>query len=144
MKVTQFSTSEAAATGFTHVINLKVTGSGTGDLPVAASVVNVMPVIPGTWVKDVALDVKTAYNGLTAPAVNMGVGASGSNNTSLLNGVAVNATGYSASSSGVVVNSASQFVTVTQAGTGSNASTGELNIFLRLIDLSKGRNTFAA
>ena len=143
MRITQLSTQEASLTGFSMVVNLKVQGTSTTDLAAASATLNVISIPVGMWVKDVAIDVKTAWNTLTTPAINMGVGASGANTSGLLSGVSLGSTGYSASSSGVVVNSASQFVTVTQTGTGSNATTGEAIIFLRLVDLSKGRNSFA-
>lgn len=144
MKVSQLSAQESALSGFTHVVNLKVTASGVGDIAVQGVTSNVISVPVGSWIKDVAIDVKTPWNNLSGTAaISVGVASSGVASSTLLSGVSLAAAGYSASSSGVVVNSASQFLTITQIGTGTSSSTGEANITFRIADLSRARVTFA-
>jgi len=140
MKIVSLNNTEAAATGFTHIINIKV---ANGDLNVIDEIQNVMPVLPGFWVKDCALDIRTAWDS-TLPTISVGVNDSGLiDNTDLLTATNLDVSGvYTGSSTGVVVNAASQYITIARGGTGT-ATVGEANLLLKLVDLRLGRVTFS-
>lgn len=144
MKIVSLTGIEAAVTGFTHLINLKVTVGGITDLVGDSQIQDVIPIPIGMWVKDAAIDVKTAWATITAPTISVGIAASGVTASDILSAVDLSVAGFfSASSTGIVVNDASQYITITQNGTGTNATAGEANILLRIADLTHGRRTFA-
>ena len=140
MKIVPLSSDEAARTGYTHVINFKV---ANGDLAVIATTTNVMPLPIGMAIQRAAIDVRTLFATITTPSLSLGHGNSGASATQIFNAQVLTAATFVTVNLTTVVLAASQFVTATQNGTVANATAGECNVYLYMVDLTLGRNTFA-
>lgn len=142
-KFVPLSEQESARTGFTHVLNLKVTGAGTGDIATVGAVQNITAVPIGTVCQSVGVDVKQVFTGMTTPTLDVAFANTGTGGTNILA-----AASLSAANNAVVANptaavtTASQFITVRNNGSVASASAGEVNVYLRLVDITAGRNTF--
>lgn len=139
MKIVPLSADETARTGYTHIINFKV---ANGDLDTVTTTDNVMPIPAGYTVQRAAIDIRTAWTTITSPALSLGVGNSGASATNILNAQSLSSTGFIAVNLTTTVTGGSQFITATQAGTGATAGAGEANVYLALVDLTSGRNSF--
>lgn len=138
-KVVPLSADESARTGYTHVVNLKVSN---GDLDVAAEIANIMPIPIGTTVQRAAIDLKTAWTTITSPTLSMGIANSGATGTNILNAQQLSSVTFVAVNLTTAVTASAQYLTVTQGGTSANAGAGEANVYLALVDLTAARNSF--
>lgn len=137
MNIVPLSLQEQAASGFTHVIRLKV---ADGDLNVVETL-DAIALEAGDVVARVLIDVKTAWTGGSGETISVGMAATGVSATTLFSALSL-------TSAVVTINAntdvalANEFITITRGGTGTSTA-GEAFIYLRLIRPPKLRNTFA-
>jgi hypothetical protein len=144
MKIVPLAVEECARLGCTHVINLKVTGTGTGDIATVGAILNITAV-PAQWVCGrVIVDVRTAFAGMTTPTLDVAFAPTGTGGTNILNGTSLTTSGVTViAASTAVSTSTNNFLTVRNNGSVASATAGEVNIYLQLADSTTGRNTFA-
>ena len=142
MKIIPLSQDEGARTGFNTVINLKVTGSGTGDIATVGAILNITAVPIGTVCQAAGVDVKTAFTGMTTPTLDVGFANTGTGATNIVSATSLSAATFTVANPTAAVTTASQFLTVRNNGSVAVASAGEANVYLRLVDLTAGRNSF--
>lgn len=143
MKIVPLAVEEIARTGCTHIINLKVTGSGTGDIATAGAILNITGV-PAQWACARAIvDVRTAFAGMTTPTLDVAFAPTGTGGTNIVNGASLSVSGVTVVANPTAVStSTNNFVTVRNNGSVASATAGEVNVYLQLIDPTTGRNTF--
>jgi hypothetical protein len=143
MKIIPLAGEEAARSGWNTVINLKVTATGVGDIATAGAIANVTAAAIGTICQCAGVDVKTTFAGMTTPTLDVGFANTGTGATNIVNATSLSAVTTTVANPTAAVTTASQFLTVRNNGSVASATAGEANVYLRLVDITQGRNSFA-